>query len=372
MLRYYLRLALTSFARTPGLTILMACAIALGIAACVITLTVHRAMSANPIASKNDRLFTVTMDAWDPNKPADEDQPELPPTQLTYQDATHLFASDIPARKVIMYPVAGVLLGGRSEHRPVRARTRVTSADFFPMFDVPFEYGSGWGWGPALELLSSGNILCWKSEKVDTFRAFMGSECNWLQMWVELPDARARERMQAAMDGYWAEQHAAGRFERPMNNRLTNVSDWLQQRHVVPDDNRLLVVLSFLFLAVCLVNTVGLLLAKFLSAAGLSGVRRALGATQRDIFKQHLVEVSMLAGVGALLGLALGTVGLWGVRALYSNAPGERGGYEQLAQLDLASIGWVALLAILAALAAGLYPAWRIGRLDPSLYLKRQ
>jgi putative ABC transport system permease protein len=445
MLRYYLRLALNSFARTPGLTILMACAIALGIAACVITLTVHRAMSANPIAAKNDRLFTVTMDAWDPNKPPNEDQPELPPPQLTSHDATHLFTSDIPARKVIMYPVAGVLLGGASEHRPVRARTRVTSADFFPMFDVPFEYGSGWGsaadnspapvivlshfmnqklfggensvgrtvrwndrefriigvlaewlpmprfydlngspfaapedayvpwgWGTALELLSSGNILCWKSEKVDTFRAFIGSECNWIQMWVELPNERARERMQVAMDAYWAQQHAAGRFERPMNNRLTNVSDWLKQSRVVPDDNRLLVVLSFLFLAVCLVNTVGLLLAKFLSAAGLSGVRRALGATQRDIFRQHLVEVSMLAGVGALLGLAFGTIGLWGVRTLYSNAPGERGGYEQLAHLDLASIGWVALLAILAALAAGLYPAWRIGRLDPSLYLKRQ
>ena len=445
MLRYYLRLALTSFARTPGLTALMACAIALGIAACVLTLTVHRAMSANPIAAKSDRLFAVTMDAWDPSHPADEAQPELPPTQLTYSDATHLFTSDIPARKVIMYPVAGGIVGGRSEHRPVRARTRVTTADFFSMFDVPFQYGSGWsgaadnspapvivlshfmneklfggansvgrtvrwndrefrivgvlaewlpmpryydlngnafaepedayvpwGWGTALELLSAGNILCWKSEKIETFRDFTGSECTWLQMWVELPDANARARMQAAIDAYWAEQHAAGRFERPMNNRLTQVSQWLKERRVVQDDNRLLVVLSFLFLAVCLVNTVGLLLAKFLSSAGPSGVRRALGATQRDIFRQHLVEVSVLATAGALLGLALGSLGLWGVRMLYVNSPGQRGGYEQLAHFDAASIAWVALLAIAAALAAGLYPAWRIGRLEPATYLKRQ
>jgi putative ABC transport system permease protein len=445
MLRYYLRLAFNSFARTPGLTALMAAAIGLGIAACVITLTLHRAMSANPIPAKSDRLFAVTMDAWDPNHPADEDQPDLPPTQLTYADATHLFTSDIPERKVIMYPVAGVLVGGHSAHRPVRARTRVTSSDFFPIFDVPFQYGAGWsggadtgpepvivlshfmnerlfggensvgrtvrwndrefrivgvlgewlpmpryydlngnhfsepedayipwGWGTALELFSAGNILCWKSEKIDTFRDFIGSECNWLQMWVELPDANARARMQAAMDAYWAEQRAAGRFERPRNNRLTSVSGWLEQRRVVQDDNRLLVVLSFVFLAVCLVNTVGLLLAKFLNSAGFAGVRRALGATQQDIFRQHLVEVSALASAGALLGLVLGALGLWGVRVLYSNSPGQRGGYEQLAQFDVASIFWVALLAVGAALAAGLYPAWRIGRLEPASYLKKQ
>lgn len=445
MLRYYLRLAFHSFARTPGLTALMACAIALGIAACIITLTVHRAMSANPVPGKGDRLFAVTMDAWDPSRPADEAQPELPPTQLTYTDATHLFESSVPARKVIMYPVAGVLLGGPGGERPVRARTRVTTSDFFPMFDTPFQYGSGWGamadngpepvivlsqpmnqrlfggansvgqtvrwndrefrivgvlgswmpmpryydlngntfsepedayipwgWGTALELFSMGNILCWKSENVDSFRAFIGSECNWVQMWVELPDVSAKARMQSAMDAYWAGQHAAGRFERPRNNRLTNVSEWLVQRRVVDDDNRLLVVLSFVFLTVCLVNTVGLLLAKFLNSAGLSGVRRALGATQRDIFRQHLVEVSLLAGVGALLGLALGALGLWGVRAMYSNGPGQRGGYEQLAQFDVASLLWVALLAVVAALAAGLYPAWRIGRLEPASCLKKQ
>src|SRR5262245_43911062 len=112
MLGYYLRLALKSFARTPALTALMAFAIALGIAACVITLTVHRAMSANPIPWKSARLFTVTMDSWDPNRPAIEEHPELPPTQLTYTDATNLFTSNIAERKVIMYPVAGALVGG--------------------------------------------------------------------------------------------------------------------------------------------------------------------------------------------------------------------------------------------------------------------
>ena len=69
MLTYNMRLALKSFRRTPGLTALMVGAIALGIAACVMTMTVYHAMSGNPIWWKNDRLYAVTMDNWDPNRP---------------------------------------------------------------------------------------------------------------------------------------------------------------------------------------------------------------------------------------------------------------------------------------------------------------
>jgi len=33
---------------------------------------------------------------------------------------------------------------------------------------------------------------------------------------------------------------------------------------------------------------------------------------------------------------------------------------------------WAVGLAVVATLAAGLYPAWRIGRLPPAMYLKSQ
>ena len=44
---YYIRLAFKSFRRTPGLTALMVCAIALGIGVCVMTMTVYHAMSTS-------------------------------------------------------------------------------------------------------------------------------------------------------------------------------------------------------------------------------------------------------------------------------------------------------------------------------------
>lgn len=446
MTAYYMRLAFKSFRRNPGLTALMVGAIALGIAVCVMTMTVFHAMSGNPIWWKGDRLYAVTMDNWDVNDVFDPQHPGLAPAMMTYKDAKFLSQSNIPERKVMMYKVNSIVTGGTAEKRPHHVISRATSADFFAMFDVPFEYGSGWtaaaddgpepvivishkenqilfgggnsvgrniiwnntqfriigvlkewspqpkfydlnngpfdvaedayvpiGWGPSLQLLSGGSSNCWKPEPLDSFEEYMNSDCVWIEMWVELPDAQSRERFQTFMDGYWRDQHAAGRFPRPRKNQLTPVGQWLIDQGVVENDNRVLVGLSFAFLAVCLINTVGLLLAKFLNGAATTGVRRALGASRRQIFQQHLVEVGVLASVGAVLGLILSAAGLGLVHALYASARfGEPGGFQELTHFDTASVIWAVILAIIATLVAGLYPAWRIGRVPPAVYLKSQ
>src|SRR4029077_4752187 len=107
MIGYYTRLAWNSSNRHPGIPVLMVLAIALGIAVCIMTLTVFHAMSGNPIWWKNDRLYAVTMDNWDPMQPFDKHAEGLPPPIMTYKDARYLARSDIPARKVIMYTTDG-------------------------------------------------------------------------------------------------------------------------------------------------------------------------------------------------------------------------------------------------------------------------
>jgi putative ABC transport system permease protein len=231
-----------------------------------------------------------------------------------------------------------------------------------------------WGWGDALELSTFGSSSCWRPESLTTFREFQSSNCVWIQAWVELPNAAARSRMQAFLDAYTDNERKAGRFQRPRNNRLTDVDQWLKDQEVVQSDNRVLVGLSFAFLTVCLINTVGLLLAKFLNGASISGVRRALGARRRDLFTQHMIEVGVIALAGATLGLGLGALGLKGFRALYSlNTLFNRGGgLQTLAHIDVASVTIAIVLAVVATFAAGIYPAWRIGRIQPAVYLKNQ
>jgi putative ABC transport system permease protein len=444
MLGYYTRLAFKSFQRNPGVTALMVLAVALGIAVCIMTLTVYHAMSGNPIWWKSDRLYAVTMDNWDPVQPFDKHAADLPPPIMTYKDAKYLYQSDIPERKVISYVTDATISG--TGPSALRVQTRITTGDFFAMFDAPFLYGSGWpasaedppqpsivlsretndklfggvnsvgrtlrwddhefrvvgvlddwmprphfydleggnfgpaddayipfAWGPQFEKQSSEDTDCWKPEAINSEADFLASECVWIGMWVELPNAAARERMQSFMDNYWAEQHRAGRFQRPRNNRLTDVVQWLKDNKVVDNDNRVLVGLAFAFLAVCLINTVGLLLAKFLNAAPVTGVRRALGASQRQVFIQHLVEVAILAAVGAVLGFGLAMLGLAAVHHMYAAAHlGHRGGYQELMHFDRVGVIWAVVLAIGATLAAGLYPAWRVGRLPPAVYLKSQ
>ena len=55
-------------------------------------------------------------------------------------------------------------------------------------------------------------------------------------------------------------------------------------RQAVSEEVRILVLVSFSFLLVCLLNAMGLMLAKIMGRAGDIGVRRALGASRSAIF----------------------------------------------------------------------------------------
>jgi putative ABC transport system permease protein len=144
MFSYYLRLALASFKRNPGLTALMIMAIALGIAVCMITLTSYRAAANNPAGERGRILFSPSLDSWDPDNAYDDDDKSLAPNMLTYRDALALQASTIPDRKTIMYKSGGIYSRADKGMDPQYFATRMTTADFFGMFETPFLYGGGW------------------------------------------------------------------------------------------------------------------------------------------------------------------------------------------------------------------------------------
>jgi putative ABC transport system permease protein len=450
-----LRLAVRSLRRNPVLSALMIGAIAVGIAASMISITLYHARAGHPIPWKDDKLFAVTLDTRDDEPPQSfERHPEYPPFQLTYQDARALYTSDIPQHSVMMFRSGQVLTPDNHGVKPFGVSTRVTTADFFTMFDVPFLYGSGWpraqddapgavvvlsrymnekifggansvgrlvvldgrsyrvvgviaswmprpkyydlngwegweipeevfipfGWGRTLKMSPHGNTNCVRrSAKMDGPDSLYTQECVWLQYWVEVRNRAERDRYQAFVDNYTNEQRLHGRFPRKNNNRVVNVPTWLAMWDVVGEDSRMQLVLGFVFLAVCVLNTIGLMLAKFLAAAPISGLRRALGARRSDITRQHLIEVIVVGLAGGAVGMALTLGGLGGLKVLmfsgrlaHSHNPDRLVLIQSFFHMDipvmLAAVG----LSLLAGILAGLYPAYRIGHLAPATFLKTQ
>ena len=219
-----------------------------------------------------------------------------------------------------------------------------------------------------LKLDTAGRMNCWGSEEISADpegETGVNAPCAWLQYWVQLDSPEKVAAYRQYLTNYSNQQRAAGRFVRPTNVRLRDVNEWMDHRKVVPSDVRLQVWMAFGFLLVCLLNTSGLLLAKFLRRSSEIGVRRALGASRRAIFTQYLVEAGVIGFVGGLLGLAFALLGLWAVRQ-------RSAGYADLAQLDPIMLITTFVLAMTASTLAGLLPAWRACQITPAIQLKTQ
>jgi putative ABC transport system permease protein len=438
MFSYYLKLGWLSIRRNPLMSALMVAAIAVGIGACMSILTVNYTMSGNPIPQKSEQLFYVQLDSWDPNQPNDDGSFD-PPDQMTYTDAMALMKADKAFRQIASNKSFLVLEPQGDDERPFSVLSRNTWADFFPMFDVQFVYGSGWddasdhnfervtvlsketnerlfggensvgrsirlggmdfqivgvlddfhpapkfydvtngaftepenlyipfNVGIEYQMPRAGNTNCWKSIDGDGFEAFLVSECAFIQFWAELRNEQEKQEYMDFLNAYANQQRELGRFPRPLNNRLSDVMEWMESEEVVDDDARVMLGLSLLFLVVCLLNTIGLLLAKFLGKSQDISLRRALGASRATLFVQHLIESGLIGLGGGILGLGLAWLGLRGIEALF----GEY--VENLVGMDWVMVLTAIGLAILSALLAGLYPTWRACNILPAEQLKIQ
>ena len=437
MWKYYLRLSLHSLRKTPVLSLLMVLAIATGIAANLTILTMHSVVSSNPLTHKNDQLFALQLNSWDPEREY-FDLNAIPP-QLTYQDAKALYDANMANEITIMRKAGVAIQQPESAEPPTTYHTRMTTRDFFSMFDVQFIYGGSWNKsaddGPEQVVVISeglnnkffkgenslgqtilmdgelftvigvvserwqlvpnvydlnnlpfeaaadayipfffsaakpyqgwGNFQNWANEDIRNHQDFLQSETIWIQAWVGLNSAENRQEFTRFLENYISTQKEQGRFKRTPGYQLNTPQEWLNINNVVSKDNKQLLIISFVFLMICLVNSTVLMLAKFLRKAPEAGIRRALGASRHSIFFQHLTEAFVVGTAGALLGLLMSLGGLAAVRALYSN-------YENVAVFNGVTIVAAMLLALAATLLSGFLPAWRISRAAPAKYLKTQ
>ncbi len=86
------------------------------------------------------------------------------------------------------------------------------------------------------------------------------------------------------------------------------------------------------------------------------GVRRAIGATRRDIISQFLLEASALTGIGGVIGIIAGFLISFLLNLLMPNLPSR------------VPMIWVLVgfsVSVVIGLIAGIYPAFKASRLDP-------
>jgi len=91
------------------------------------------------------------------------------------------------------------------------------------------------------------------------------------------------------------------------------------------------------------------------------GIRRALGATRSGILSQFLIEAMTLTGLGGIIGIAVGLVLAFAVRAIIS--------FPAAVPFWAIAAGFGA--SVMVGLAAGFYPALKASRLDPAEAMRR-
>jgi ABC-type transport system, involved in lipoprotein release, permease component len=433
MFGYYLDLALRSLRRNKVLTTLMVLALALGIGATITTLTVFKLLSGDPLPGKSAQLFYPQLNPYPKDHPFSRSGKRLP-FLMSYVDAMNLLHARKAQRQTAVALSQVKLTPQTQEGKPFYADGVMTTADFFPMFDVPFQYGAGWNaadddgraqvaviasvlndklfggansvgrmiriedhefriigvlksWAPqprfyALHLGSRNygkgdavfmpllgaraddmmpNALMGYGNSIDV-QHLETAQAIWLGLWVQLLNAADVSAYQLFLDNYAKEQVALGRYQHS-DAALSGLMEWLRSEHVVPDDVRLQAGLAFGFLLICVVNTVGLLLAKCLRRSREIGVRRALGASCGAIFAQFMVEAAIVGLAGGVLGLVFAELGLLGIR----HQPAQ---YAGLAHLDVQMFVFTFVVALVSSLVAGLLPAWRACVVAPAPQLK--
>lgn len=438
MFSYYVHLAIRSLRRNPVLTTLMVLSIAIGIGATMTTLTVFHILSGDPLPGRSRQIFIPQLDPRPDNQPG-----QHPFDKLDYTTAMDLWRARRADRQAVVVDSQVKLRAPETGRPALMLQMLSTDADFFPMFQVPFAYGSAWNarddedrarvavisadlndtlfggrdsigrsllvrgsavrivgvlgrWRPSPQFytlaggsFAHGDTAEFYARPQDVFMPLSTSlevngdhfqpwtcfakpsmplnlpsaPCVWLQLWVQLETPAKVAGYRRFLADYAAQQKASGRIGRSDTAVLLSLPQWLDHNRVVPGDVRLQSWLALAFLGLCLFNTVGLLLAKFLRRGGEIGVRRALGASRRAIVAQCLTEAGLIGLVGGTLGWLLTLLGLWALRQ-------QPVAYADLAHLDVWTFAGTFLMALACSVAAGLFPAFRASRIAPAMQLK--
>lgn len=232
----------------------------------------------------------------------------------------------------------------------------------------------------ANDLPRNARFDCWSTTNnprkfsTNNLNELKSSECAWITFWAKLPQ-NSKEDYAAQLGQYIESQKSLGRFPRDNQYFLTNINEQLAIVSSAGGRQQMLGMISYMFFAVCLINAVSILLAKFMRRTKEVSLRRALGAKKRTILQQHLLEVIFIGVIGGLFGIAFTYLCLQAMLRVNLYA----GDYTRTAadlmpyhQMDWTMIMAAFCVSVGCTLLVGLYPIWRICNVSPASQLKAQ
>jgi putative ABC transport system permease protein len=427
MFSYNLKLALYSFKRAPSLYFLVLLTLSIGVGLLCANLALVSSMAGDPIPEKSKQLFHVSMNTWPDDEPQAEPihilryreaikitESDIPKNSAVFY-ASGVYARDAEstslkrfdssvrattpgffaltnapfaygngfAKSSGMEVVIGSVLnqkifaGANSVGKTLELDGELltitgvlkpwflrplfyhaTEGRAFNLTDdiyVPLETGIDLGW--SIHARSSSTVS-YKGVEFTRDR-----DVFYLQAWVQLEDKTQQQAFQNYLDNYSQTLKDAGEHPLDIMNELRDVNAWLSEQKIVDQKVLAFTLASVLFLCVCVFNASSLLLSRFHSAKFEVGLRRAIGASNRNILNQGLTE-------SVLLGLVAGVVSLllsWLFLKLSITFLPD---LENIAVLEPKLLLLGMLLALFTSVSSALYPLYRANRYTISAELK--
>jgi putative ABC transport system permease protein len=427
MFSYNLKLALYSFKRAPSLYFLVLLTLSIGVGLLCANLALVSSMAGDPIPEKSKQLFHVSMNTWPDDEPQAEPfhilryreaikitESDIPKNSAVFY-ASGVYARDAEstslkrfdssvrattpgffaltnapfaygngfAKSSGMEVVIGSVLnqkifaGANSVGKTLELDGELltitgvlkpwflrplfyhaTEGRAFNLTDdiyVPLETGIDLGW--SIQARSSSTVS-YKGVEFTRDR-----DVFYLQAWVQLEDKTQQQAFQNYLDNYSQTLKDAGEHPLDIMNELRDVNAWLSEQKIVDQKVLAFTLASVLFLCVCVFNASSLLLSRFHSAKFEVGLRRAIGASNRNILNQGLTE-------SVLLGLVAGVVSLllsWLFLKLSITFLPD---LENIAVLEPKLLLLGMLLALFTSVSSALYPLYRANRYTISAELK--
>jgi len=149
MLRYSFELAVHGLRRFPKSTVLVVLTAALGLAACMTTLTLLHVLSADPLPGRSQHMYLAWVDTV-LAKPSDSEDMALNGFKnknyhrIKLADAQALLAARRAVRQTVVVDMAADEVSGDGKHTQSQQFILATTSDFIPMFGVSLRYGRDW------------------------------------------------------------------------------------------------------------------------------------------------------------------------------------------------------------------------------------